>query len=145
MRNGWGGRLWNVGGAYLFFLHSLMGKKKKTFAGATAPPNHYVAPPLAIRRPYQLLLPLSLLCFRAKCNILHAASLCFNNLGLHLHSPIQMVLHTSNNNKISPPSPPKFPIIGNLQFGNVPTLVVSSADAAREIMETNDVIFTTRP
>ena len=50
-------------GAYLFFLHSLMGKKKKNFAGATAPPSHYVAPPLAIRRPYQLLLPLSLLCF----------------------------------------------------------------------------------
>ena len=34
------------GGAYLFFLHSLMGKKKKNFAGATAPPSHYVAPPL---------------------------------------------------------------------------------------------------
>ena len=31
--------------AYLFFLHSLMGKKKK-FAGATAPPSHYVASPL---------------------------------------------------------------------------------------------------
>ena len=28
VRNGWGGRLWNVGGAFLFFLHSLMGKKK---------------------------------------------------------------------------------------------------------------------
>ena len=26
--NGWRGRLWNVGGAYFFFLHSLMGKKK---------------------------------------------------------------------------------------------------------------------
>ena len=25
MRNGWGGWLSNVGGAYLFFLHSLMG------------------------------------------------------------------------------------------------------------------------
>ena len=47
MRNGWGARLCNVGGAYLFFLHSLMGKKKK-FAGATAPPSHYVAPPLDV-------------------------------------------------------------------------------------------------
>ena len=45
VRNGWGGRLWNVGRAYLFFLHSLMGKKKN-FAGATAPPSHYVASPL---------------------------------------------------------------------------------------------------
>ena len=49
MRNGWGGRLCNVGEAYLFFLHSLMGKKK--FAGATAPPSHYVAPPLILTQP----------------------------------------------------------------------------------------------
>ena len=58
MRNGWGGRLCNVGGAYLFFLHSLMGKKKKKFVEATAPPSHYVAPPLLIAHwlltfPYQ--------------------------------------------------------------------------------------------
>ena len=45
MRNGWGGRLCNVGRAYLFFLYSLIGKKKN-FAGATGPPSHYVAPPL---------------------------------------------------------------------------------------------------
>ena len=45
MRNGWGGGLLcNVRGAYLFFLHSLMGKKKN--CGDHGPPSHYVAPPL---------------------------------------------------------------------------------------------------
>uniref|UniRef100_A0A2N9ISZ5 Cytochrome P450 n=1 Tax=Fagus sylvatica TaxID=28930 RepID=A0A2N9ISZ5_FAGSY len=74
-----------------------------------------------------------------------------------------------NSEKNSPPSPPKLPIIGNLHqlglqahrslqalaqrhgplmllhFGSVPTLVVSSADAAREIMKTQDLIFANRP
>ncbi|KAE8124352.1 hypothetical protein FH972_019250 [Carpinus fangiana] len=68
-----------------------------------------------------------------------------------------------------PPSPPKLPIIGNLHqhgtlphrslqalsnkygplmfmyLGNAPTLVVSSADMARKMMKTHDVIFSNRP
>ncbi|PIA38081.1 hypothetical protein AQUCO_02800018v1 [Aquilegia coerulea] len=68
-----------------------------------------------------------------------------------------------------PPSPPKLPIIGNLHqlgfllhrsfhvlsekygplmllhMGSTPTLVVSSADMAREIKVTNDIVFANRP
>ncbi|KAF8016910.1 hypothetical protein BT93_H2190 [Corymbia citriodora subsp. variegata] len=68
-----------------------------------------------------------------------------------------------------PPSPPKLPILGNLhqigsrphfslanlslkhgplmllRLGRVPVLVVSSADAAREIMKTQDLVFSNRP
>ncbi|KAL2349513.1 hypothetical protein Fmac_003513 [Flemingia macrophylla] len=67
------------------------------------------------------------------------------------------------------PSPPKLPIIGNLHqlgtlihqslqsfaqtygplmllhFGKVPVLVASTAEAAREIMKTQDLVFCTRP
>jgi hypothetical protein len=32
-----------------------------------------------------------------------------------------------------------------MYLGNVPTLVVSSADMAREIMKTHDIIFSNRP
>ncbi|CAL2261270.1 unnamed protein product [Prunus armeniaca] len=72
--------------------------------------------------------------------------------------------------KSSPPtSPPKLPIIGNLHqigssphrslqalsqrhgplmllhFGSVPVLLVSSAEAAREILKTHDLAFSSRP
>ncbi|KAF7806015.1 cytochrome P450 71A26-like [Senna tora] len=74
---------------------------------------------------------------------------------------------TTTNNL--PPSPPKFPVIGNLHqlgtyphrtlhslaqnygplmllhFGKVPVLVVSSADAARDVMKTHDLVFSNRP
>lgn len=68
-----------------------------------------------------------------------------------------------------PPSPPRLPVLGNLhqlglyphrslcslaqrygplmllQFGSRPTLIVSSPDAASEIMKTHDIIFSNRP
>ncbi|KAJ4830887.1 hypothetical protein Tsubulata_011111 [Turnera subulata] len=72
-------------------------------------------------------------------------------------------------NQLLPPSPPKLPVIGNLHqlgklphrslralsekygplmllhLGQAPTLVVSSADTAREVMKTHDTVFSNRP
>lgn len=79
-----------------------------------------------------------------------------------------MIISKTTHEKL-PPSPPKLPVLGNLhqlglyphrslaslaqrygplmllRFGSRPTLIVSSADAACEIMKTHDIIFSNRP
>ncbi|XP_062114933.1 phenylacetaldehyde oxime monooxygenase CYP71AN24-like [Humulus lupulus] len=77
-------------------------------------------------------------------------------------------LSSSGNNNL-PPSPPSLPVIGNLHqlgthphrflralsdkygplmfmhLGQVPTLIVSSADMVKEIIKTHDIVFSNRP
>ncbi|XP_060204536.1 cytochrome P450 736A117-like [Lycium barbarum] len=102
-------------------------------------------------------------------------SLSFNSfftsvLALSLISFLTMILlMTKTKTKNLPPSPPKLPLIGHmhklglyphhslhklaqqygplmfLKLGIVNTLVVSSAEAASEIMKTHDLIFSDRP
>ncbi|CAL5441236.1 unnamed protein product [Camellia sinensis] len=89
---------------------------------------------------------------------------------LFLFLCFSLITTTSTDHKnLPPPSPPKLPIVGNLHqlglfphcslrslaqkygplmqlhFGSVPVLVVSSAVAAREIMKTHDLAFSSRP
>ncbi|EEF51896.1 cytochrome P450 736A117 [Ricinus communis] len=78
-------------------------------------------------------------------------------------------LFNSSQKKSLPPSPPTLPIIGNLHqlgfhphrslrsmaqthgpimllhLGTLPTLVISSAEMAREVMKANDLVFSDRP
>ncbi|KAI3846280.1 hypothetical protein MKW92_026213, partial [Papaver armeniacum] len=82
---------------------------------------------------------------------------------------ILITVKSSNDGDRLPPSPPKLPIIGNLhqlrepphqelrklsqtygpvmllQLGGVQTLVISSAEAAKQVLKTHDLDFCTRP
>jgi hypothetical protein len=90
-------------------------------------------------------------------------------LFLSLFFIIKWYFNNSITTRNSPPSPPRFPLLGNLHqlglfphrtlqtfsqkygplmllyFGKVPVLVVSSADAASKVMKTNDLVFSDRP
>ncbi|XP_071715564.1 cytochrome P450 Tp4149-like [Rutidosis leptorrhynchoides] len=93
----------------------------------------------------------------------------FLSIMLMILISIKWISFHSKNNKNLPPSPQKFPVIGNLHqlgssphrtlqamsqkygqlmllnFGSVPTLIASSAESAQEIMKTHDLVFCSRP
>ncbi|XP_010421803.1 PREDICTED: indoleacetaldoxime dehydratase-like [Camelina sativa] len=97
-------------------------------------------------------------------------SMCLTTLFAFLFlNPILIMIRANKTNLNPPPSPWRFPVIGNLHqlslnphrslcslslhygplmllhFGRVPILVVSSADYAHEVMKTHDIIFSNRP
>ncbi|KAL7218508.1 hypothetical protein ACSBR2_011715 [Camellia fascicularis] len=99
--------------------------------------------------------------------LFHPIFLLFLSLFVFL---LKWLLSPQTNNKQNlPPSPPKLPIIGNLHqlgpqphrslqtlarrhgplillhLGNIPTLIVSSAEFARAVMKTHDLFFSNRP
>lgn len=93
------------------------------------------------------------------------------SLSILLLLSVLVLLKLTRRSKLSlPPSPPKLPIIGNLHqlldpllhrtleglskkygplmlvhFGQAPALIVSSAEMAREMMKTRDIVFLNRP
>ncbi|XP_073145718.1 cytochrome P450 71A8-like [Henckelia pumila] len=94
------------------------------------------------------------------------------NLFLYLVTGFFLVYFVTkwlNTNKRLPPSPPKLPILGNLHqlsplthrsfrslgrkygpvlllhFGSMPVFIVQSAEAAKEITKTNDLMFADKP
>ncbi|KAL2482658.1 Cytochrome [Forsythia ovata] len=96
------------------------------------------------------------------------ALFCFLLFIIFLFKVFYDAASSSKNRKKLPPSPSRFPVIGNLHqlglyphrslqslskrygplmlihLGSTPVLVVSSADAAREVMKDHDLIFSNR-
>ncbi|KAI3952862.1 hypothetical protein MKW92_050168, partial [Papaver armeniacum] len=96
-----------------------------------------------------------------QCSNLHLLSFLilalFVLLQFKIHRVCSLSKRLSNTYKL-PPSPPRIPIIGNLHqvgklhgplmllhLGQSPTLIVSSAEMASEIMKNQDLVFANRP